>query len=176
MRAPSITRQAILASGTPVALLTNGTVREARGLASITYRSPPWTANWTLRRPTTPSAERDAAGLLADGVEHVVAERVRRQHAGRVAGVDTGLLDVLHDPADPHLLAVAQGVDVDLGRVLEEAVEEDLPLAAVLGPGQVVAQAGLVVDDLHGAAAKDVGRAHEQREPDRGRAAQRVRD
>ena len=33
---PSITRQAILASGIPVALLTNGTVRDARGFASIT--------------------------------------------------------------------------------------------------------------------------------------------
>ena len=36
IRSPSITRQAILASGTPVALDTNGTVRDARGLASIT--------------------------------------------------------------------------------------------------------------------------------------------
>ena len=34
--APIITRLATLASGTPVALATNGTVREARGLASIT--------------------------------------------------------------------------------------------------------------------------------------------
>ena len=33
---PSIIRQAILASGTPIALETNGTVRDARGLASIT--------------------------------------------------------------------------------------------------------------------------------------------
>ena len=38
-RSPSISRQAILASGTPTALETNGTVREARGLASITYSS-----------------------------------------------------------------------------------------------------------------------------------------
>ena len=38
---PSITRQASLASGSPVALDTNGTVRDARGLASITYRSSP---------------------------------------------------------------------------------------------------------------------------------------
>src|SRR4051812_35965968 len=36
MRSPSITRQAILASGIPTALDTNGTVREARGLASMT--------------------------------------------------------------------------------------------------------------------------------------------
>ena len=35
-RSPSITRQAIFASGTPVAFETNGTVRDARGFASIT--------------------------------------------------------------------------------------------------------------------------------------------
>ena len=35
-RSPSINRQAIFASGTPIAFDTNGTVRDARGLASIT--------------------------------------------------------------------------------------------------------------------------------------------
>ena len=35
-RSPSISRQASFASGTPIALETKGTVREARGLASIT--------------------------------------------------------------------------------------------------------------------------------------------
>ena len=45
-----------MASGWPVALDTNGTVREARGLASITYSSSsPNTANWMLIRPITPS-------------------------------------------------------------------------------------------------------------------------
>ena len=34
--APSITRAAILTNGTPVALATNGTVRDARGFASMT--------------------------------------------------------------------------------------------------------------------------------------------
>ena len=41
MRSPSMIRQAIFASGTPIALETNGTVRDARGLASMTYSSPP---------------------------------------------------------------------------------------------------------------------------------------
>ena len=36
MRSPSMIRHAIFASGTPIALETNGTVRDARGLASIT--------------------------------------------------------------------------------------------------------------------------------------------
>ena len=61
--APHITRAATLTSGTPVAFATNGTVREARGLASITNTwaasglSPDrFTANWTLIRPRTSSA------------------------------------------------------------------------------------------------------------------------
>ncbi len=36
--------------------------------------------------------------------------------------MDTGLLDVLHDPADVDLGAVAKRVDIDLDRILEEAV------------------------------------------------------
>ena len=38
--------------------------------------------------------------------------------------MDAGLLDVLHDGADVDVLAVAERVDVDLDRVLEEAVDE----------------------------------------------------
>ena len=53
---PAITRDAALASDTPVAFATNGTVREARGLASITNTSPDFTANCTFSSPTTPSA------------------------------------------------------------------------------------------------------------------------
>ena len=52
---PSITRAAALASGVAVALETNGTVREARGLASSTYRVSPASANWMLIRPRTPT-------------------------------------------------------------------------------------------------------------------------
>ena len=53
---PSITFVAIRASGSPVALATNGTVREARGLTSSTKIFPFWIANWMLTSPRTPSA------------------------------------------------------------------------------------------------------------------------
>ena len=53
---PSMIRQASLASGRPTALDTNGTVREARGLASITDRRPPCTAYWMFTSPITPIA------------------------------------------------------------------------------------------------------------------------
>jgi hypothetical protein len=53
--APSMIRAAALASGTAVALDTNGTVREARGLASSTYSASSFSAYWTLSRPRTPT-------------------------------------------------------------------------------------------------------------------------
>ena len=53
---PAMTRAASLASGTPIALLTNGTVRDARGLTSIRNTVSSLTANWTLIRPTTPNS------------------------------------------------------------------------------------------------------------------------
>ena len=56
-----------------------------------------------VEQPDDAQRSRDPGRLLADLVEHLLAEPVRRQHAGRVAGVDPGLLDVLHDPGDPHL-------------------------------------------------------------------------
>src|SRR6478672_6020094 len=40
-RSPSMIRHATLASGIPIAFETNGTVRDARGLASMTKSSPP---------------------------------------------------------------------------------------------------------------------------------------
>ena len=50
-------RQAASTRLTPVALVANGTVRDARGLTSSTKTSPSATASWTFISPTTPSAE-----------------------------------------------------------------------------------------------------------------------
>ena len=81
--------------------------------------------------------------------------------------MDAGLLDVLHDPADDHVLAVGDHVDVHLGGVLEEAVDQHRPLVGGLHRlGQVAAQVGVVVDHLHGPAAQHVGGAHHDRVAD----------
>src|SRR6266511_4109043 len=55
-RAPAMTLAASFASGSPVALPTNGTVREARGLASSTYGTSSRTAIWTFSSPRIPKA------------------------------------------------------------------------------------------------------------------------
>ncbi len=49
-------RAAIFASGSPVALETYGTVREARGFTSSTYTTPFWIAYCTFISPITLSA------------------------------------------------------------------------------------------------------------------------
>ena len=71
-----------------------------------------------------PDALGQLEGRLAHPVELAGAEGDRRQGARGVAGVDAGLLDVLHDPAEVHLGAVVEHVDVDLDGVVEEAVDE----------------------------------------------------
>ncbi|MNC09162.1 hypothetical protein D3C75_567800 [compost metagenome] len=64
------------------------------------------------------------ANLLAHLVLDGLGQGVGRQGAGGVTGVDTGLLDVLHDAADDHVHAVADGVHVHLGGVVEEAIQQ----------------------------------------------------
>ena len=49
---PAIARAATFTQGIPVALLINGTVREALGLTSRQYATSSFTANWTLIIPT----------------------------------------------------------------------------------------------------------------------------
>ena len=110
-----------------------------------------------------------ASVCAADGGDVAAAQRDRRQHARRVAGVDAGLLDVLHHAAEVDLGAVAERVDVDLDGVVQEPVHQHRVIARDLGrPLDVVGQRRLVVDDLHAAAAEHVGRADQHRVADPG--------
>ena len=68
---------------------------------------------------------REGFGGATYGFDIAAAQGDRRQCAGRVSGMDSGLLDVFHHPADVHLGAVAQRVDVDLNRVLKEPIDQN---------------------------------------------------
>ena len=77
--------------------------------------------------------------------------------------MDAGLLDVLHDGGDVGVLAVAERVDVDLDRVLEEAVDEDRAAQIFV---ERVDDLSPPVADAHRAAAEDVRGPHEHRVAD----------
>src|SRR5207248_286794 len=80
------------------------------------------------------------------------------QHAGRVAGVDPGLLDVLHHRADVGVLAVGDGVDVDLDCALEETVDQHRPVDLTEVVGRVA--------HAHRTSAQHVGGADQDGKPD----------
>ena len=94
--------------------------------------------------------------------------------------MDPALLDVLHHARQVELPAVVEGVDVDLGGGVEEAVDEQggraagRPSAFAAAPGEVVAQLFAGVDDLHPAPSQDVGGADEHRVADPVRDARRL--
>ena len=121
-----------MATGTPVALATKGTVRLARGLASSTKTWPSFTAYCTFSRPT------HLEGL---GQGPGVAPRAgRAPRRGRVWGGRAQAESPEWTPASstcsmtPAMstspACVAHGVDVDLDGVLQEPVDQHRPLGA----------------------------------------------
>ena len=110
-----------------------GTVRLARGVGlDHAYTVPSWTANWMFTRPTVFRA-RAIFGVLADLLDHVLAQVEGREHGVAVAAVDAGGFDVLHDADDAHHLPVADGVGLGLDGAVQEVVVEDLCCRASRG-------------------------------------------
>ena len=66
----------------------------------------------------------DDLGAAPDALEVGSTKRDRRQGAGRVTGVDAGLLDVLDHAAAVELVTVVERVGVALDRVLPDAVHQ----------------------------------------------------
>lgn len=81
--------------------------------------------------------------------------------------MDAGLLDLLEHAAHVALLAVRQGVDVELHSGVEEGVQVDrVILGDARGGLHVALEVALVVGDDHATAAQHVAGAHEQRKSD----------
>ena len=83
--------------------------------------------------------------------------------------MDPGLLDMLHDAGDEYLIAVGDRVDIDLDRVLQIAVDQHRVRPRDADRMRAYSgQPGVVVHDLHGAAAQHIGRPDHHRKADRG--------
>src|SRR2546430_608833 len=86
-----------------------------------------------------------------------------------------GLLDVLHDAADQHVLAVAHRVHVHFDGDVEEAVEQHRAVVRhPHGVRHVGPQVLLVEHHLHGAPPEHVRGAHNERKADLARQAHRL--
>ena len=184
---PTITRVGQFGHGHPRGLghEGDGSARPGIGLEDVDLP----VLGGELHVEQTPDIEGPGQGacVTLDLGDHLGRQALGRERAGRVAGVDARLLDVLHHAADDHLSStVADGVDVDLHRVLQEAVHEDgalggHPSLPAEGPSALSHQAGhhvahgpVVVHDLHGPAAEHVARANEHRVTNLGRDGDRL--
>ena len=123
----------------------------------------------------TLSALREQRDLAAQFVLDRRRQRIRRQRARRIAGMHAGFLDVLHDAADQHVaFGVGDDVDVDFAGMIEEAVEQHRRgFGDAHGLADVARKIGVVVHDLHRAAAEHVARAHDERIADLARERER---
>ena len=111
----------------------------------------PASASWRFRRPRAPSRARSR--VLPRGSPARAPRHARSgDDDGGVARVAAGALHVLEDRRDPCVAAVAEDVDVELDRVVEEAVDEARPLHVELVR---------VARDVDAAPADDVMRTHE---------------
>jgi hypothetical protein len=148
-----MTRAPILATGTPVALATNGTVR----------------LDGVLHVHQADHVERlgQRLGLVAEFGDQGGRQSIGRQGAGAVAGMDAGFLDMLQHAGDVDVVAVGNAVDIDLDRVIEIAVDQHRVFAGdTHGLAHVAVELGAVMHDFHGAAAEHVGGADHHRVAD----------
>ncbi len=81
--------------------------------------------------------------------------------------MNAGLLDVLHDAGDNHILGVAERVHVHLDGVLQEVIDQHRPLLRILHRLAHIARHGLgVVGDDHGPPAEHIAGPHQHRVAD----------
>ena len=100
-------------------------------------------------------------------------EILRRIHRVAVARVDPGALDVLHDPGDERVAAVAHGVDLHL--LAAQVLVDENPAGSRLERRVEVALEILgAVRDLHAPPAEHVRGAHEHRIADLARDGERL--
>ena len=91
---------------------------------------------------------------------------VRREHCGRVTGVDTGSLDVLQDTADVHTLSVAYSIKIVLECILKELVNQYGRFSAYcyVGSLEELPEAVFIVCDEHAPSSQNEGGAQKNRE------------
>ena len=107
---------------------------------------------------------RQFAGGRMDFRQNLFRQITRRNGAGRIAGMDARLLDVLHDRADDRLAAVRKAVDVQFLRVAEEFVDENrMAFGDARRLRHIGAQRNFLIDNRHRTAAQ-----HERRTDEHG--------
>ena len=101
---------------------------------------------------------------MAHLVDDVCAQGHRREGAGGISRVDTGLLDMFHHSTDIQLLSVVQRVHIDFDGVVQEPIDKQRSIVTddrkLVDALEIILQIVLVVDNLHRSTAQHEARPH----------------
>ena len=104
---------------------------------------------------------RNLSGVLLDGL-HIFRGNVKRwDDTGRVSGVDTCQLDMLHDSRHKGMFSVTDGIRLTLQGIVEETVNQDRAVRCHTNRCfHVIFHGFIIVDYFHTAASQYVGRTN----------------
>ncbi len=95
--------------------------------------------------------------LLADDVLNMHWQVVGRQGARRIAGMHTGLLNMLHDRTDNYLLAIADSIHVYLYSLVQIAIKQHRSVVRhVHCRLHVLTELIVVINDFHRPTSKNI--------------------
>ena len=107
---------------------------------------------------------RDLSGVLLDGLQMLFGNMSGRNDAGRVTGMDTRQLNMLHNSRYESVGSVADGVCLAFHGVIQETVDQDGTVGGYADSRvHIVDHMGIVINDFHAAAAQDIGRTDHDR-------------
>ena len=150
-------------SGRPEILLAIGTVRLARGLASIIQNAPAAQDELDVEQAVDVELARYGRYEVQHFILLFLSEREAREYRYRVAGVDSGGVYMFEYAGDEHVAAVAERVAFKLA-AREELVDHDfLARHRVEGLFEHRDERLFVVDGAHRDASDDEARAHHER-------------
>ena len=112
-----------------------------------------------VHKPQDVQCLRQHLGLVFDFADDCRFQRMRRDRACAVAGVDACKLNMLHDAGDIDVLSVGQSIDVDFDGFRKELVDQYGAVARNrYRRRHVLLKMGGIADDFHRPSSKHVGR------------------
>ena len=106
----------------------------------------------------------DLSGVFLDGLYIFGRNMYRRNDAGRVTGMYTGQLNMLHYCRNKGIGAVADGIGLTFHGMIQETVDQDRTIRSYTDSGLHIADhAFVIVNHFHTAAAQDIGRTNHNR-------------
>ena len=108
----------------------------------------------------------NSLGCFLNLGDHIGTQGNWRQSAGRIAGVNAGLLNMLHHTAQVELGAVEERIHINLDSVFQELIDKRGLRGRNLGRiFKVACKVRFIIDDLHAAPAQHIGGTNQHRVP-----------